>query len=132
MGIKSRWLSPPRVVILTALSVGSLLALASASSAEAPPVHGNFTYAEARANGIPTLPTPDQLGLPACHPDPNWKGFSSAAEAEQAVPAAENAPECAADPTQVIYSVGFPAPEPTPPAAPSGTSGHRYAGAQNQ
>lgn len=77
----------------------------------APAVTGNFTYSEAKALGIPTLPTPNELGLPLCRPNPDWQGFASPQEAELALRLAgadERGPECAVDPRQVIYSVRGP------------------------
>lgn len=104
-----------RGLFLVVLS-SALLGAGGADSAPAvptlaPAVTGNFTYSEAKALGIPTLPTPNELGLPLCRPNPDWQGFASPQEAELALRLAgadERGPECAVDPRQVIYSVRGP------------------------
>jgi hypothetical protein len=67
---------------------------------------GEYSYEEAVALGLPVPPTPAQLGLPACEPAPQWPGLT-AAEIDE-VP--NDAPVCAADPTDVVVSIGRPIP----------------------
>lgn len=47
-----------------------------------------------------------RLGLPICHPDPNWHGFASAEDALRAAGTGDEPPTCAADPHEAIYSTG--------------------------
>src|SRR5919198_1835025 len=100
-----------------ALIVGGALVLVSAAlgqtRAQGPPggvPSGTYGYAQAKQLGLRTPPTPEQVGLPTCHPDPMWQGFSEAAAAARAVAAAPERAVCAADPRTGTFSTGVPAP----------------------
>jgi hypothetical protein len=86
-------------------------AVNEASSGDVPA--GTYTYDEAVALGLETPPS--DTGLPVCKVDPNWKGFSTP---EAAAKIDDGPATCQADPTQVLVSVGYPAPH----------SGYHYAG----
>lgn len=68
-----------------------------------------YTYAQLRASGIPTGPTPNEVALPTCSPDSTWGGFATAEEAEASVTDSE-VDSCMVDPAQATYGLGLPAP----------------------
>lgn len=72
-------------------------------------VRGTFTYGEAKQLGLATPPLPSQVGLPPCHPDPNWPGFTSEDDT-RSIP--NDAPSCASDPRKSMYSVEVANPAP--------------------
>jgi hypothetical protein len=85
-------------------------------------------YGQARALGLRTLPAPEERRLPACRPDPNWKGFATREEALRVAEAVATAePTCVSDPRNALYST-----REWPRKVPyQGGDGHyRWAGAQ--
>ena len=87
-------------------------------------VFARYTYAEARALGIQTPPTPAEWGLPACATNGSWPGYATADETAAAATAAPEDPDCAEDPSGTTIVVGL-----EPPHGGTSGSGYHHNGA---
>lgn len=73
-----------------------------------------YTYSQAKAAGIPTEETPEEMGMPRCPRDGGDPGFATAEGAQKAAENANKSAPCAADPANsIIASGGKPAPSST-------------------